>query len=155
MVWSPRPSLQSRFLHPHSNHGVKMRPSSGKSQISACNETAVAYSLPALLTEASVAQSGRASPCQGECRGFESLRSLHFLYQGLTVSEAVGLNSKPQQTQPCHPCFWPFSGVRNRPNPPSQQAAPTSISTEPQKLSARCRLNSSTKTSGRNRDAEG
>ena len=27
---------------------------------------------------ASVAQSGRASPCQGECRGFESLRSLHF-----------------------------------------------------------------------------
>ncbi len=33
-------------------------------------------SLPA--TEASVAQSGRASPCQGECRGFESLRSLQF-----------------------------------------------------------------------------
>ena len=27
-------------------------------------------------TGASVAQSGRASPCQGECRGFESLRSL-------------------------------------------------------------------------------
>ena len=33
----------------------------------------------AALLEASVAQPGRASPCQGECRGFESLRSLHFL----------------------------------------------------------------------------
>ena len=31
----------------------------------------------ASFSEASVAQSGRASPCQGECRGFESLRSLH------------------------------------------------------------------------------
>ena len=30
------------------------------------------------LTEASVAQSGRASRCQRECRGFESLRSLQF-----------------------------------------------------------------------------
>ncbi len=30
-------------------------------------------------TAASVAQSGRASPCQGERRGFESLRSLQFL----------------------------------------------------------------------------
>src|SRR5258706_16092923 len=29
-------------------------------------------------SEASVAQSGRASPCQGERRGFESLRSLQF-----------------------------------------------------------------------------
>src|SRR6185436_15492469 len=29
---------------------------------------------------ASVAQSGRASPCQGERRGFESLRSLHFFF---------------------------------------------------------------------------
>src|ERR1043166_466031 len=33
--------------------------------------------------EASVAQSGRASPCQAECRGVESLRSLHLLYQSL------------------------------------------------------------------------
>src|SRR5579871_1380688 len=32
----------------------------------------------AFRTEASVAQSGRASPCQGERRGFESLRSLQF-----------------------------------------------------------------------------
>src|SRR6266576_3617803 len=29
-------------------------------------------------SEASVAQPGRASRCQRECRGFESLRSLHF-----------------------------------------------------------------------------
>ncbi len=33
--------------------------------------------------EASVAQSGRASRCQRECRGFKSLRSLHFLYPQL------------------------------------------------------------------------
>ena len=31
-----------------------------------------------LVLEASVAQPGRASRCQRECRGFESLRSLHF-----------------------------------------------------------------------------
>src|SRR5690348_15233494 len=30
------------------------------------------------LLDASVAQPGRASRCQRECRGFESLRSLHF-----------------------------------------------------------------------------
>jgi hypothetical protein len=30
------------------------------------------------VSEASVAQPGRASRCQRECRGFESLRSLHF-----------------------------------------------------------------------------
>ncbi len=30
------------------------------------------------IDNASVAQPGRASPCQGECRGFESLRSLQF-----------------------------------------------------------------------------
>ncbi len=31
-------------------------------------------------TDASVAQSGRASRCQRECRGFKSLRSLHFFF---------------------------------------------------------------------------
>ena len=35
-------------------------------------------SLPMQFLEASVAQPGRASRCQRECRGFESLRSLHF-----------------------------------------------------------------------------
>src|SRR5437868_10520452 len=35
-----------------------------------------------LISEASVAQPGRASRCQRECRGFESLRSLHF-FSGL------------------------------------------------------------------------
>ena len=34
--------------------------------------------LTTVLGVASVAQSGRASPCQGECRGFESLHSLQF-----------------------------------------------------------------------------
>ena len=41
----------------------------------ACIRSGSAYLLRG-CSDASVAQPGRASPCQGECRGFESLRSL-------------------------------------------------------------------------------
>src|SRR5262249_36185447 len=54
-----------------------------RSKNGACNNPLLLYRLPCFL-EASVAQPGRASPCQGECRGFESLRSLHILSQRLT-----------------------------------------------------------------------
>ena len=46
----------------------------------ACESVTFCYAA-GVQTEASVAQSGRASRCQRECRGFKSLRSLHFFLQ--------------------------------------------------------------------------
>src|SRR5712675_1960446 len=46
--------------------------------------------LPPSSTEASVAQSGRPSRCQRECRGFKSLRSLHFLSPQLKEAGMYG-----------------------------------------------------------------
>ncbi|SRR5581483_1307691 len=50
-------------------------------------------------TAASVAQSGRASPCQGERRGFESLRSLHLLQRLTTflLLEAISARRLPRR----------------------------------------------------------
>src|SRR5262249_18649991 len=64
-------------------------------QIKTCNRSVhSAFSPP--LSEASVAQSGRASPCQGECRGFESLRSLQFhLGQFFSSSSKLGREVYP------------------------------------------------------------
>src|ERR1043166_1952606 len=53
-----------------------------------CNNVMFLYRLPC-GSEASVAQPGRASPCQGECRGFESLRSLQLLLSKEVRMDAI------------------------------------------------------------------
>ena len=50
----------------------------------ACKSAPFAY-FPVRLLEASVAQPGRASRCQRECRGFESLRSLQFYFPRIQI----------------------------------------------------------------------
>jgi hypothetical protein len=54
-------------------------------------------------TEASVAQSGRASRCQRECRGFKSLRSLHF---HLEVSKRRSAWIPVSYRYCCWYCWW-------------------------------------------------
>jgi hypothetical protein len=53
-------------------------------------------------SEASVAQSGRASRCQRECRGFESLRSLQFLYPTYAdFGRFLAIRSNRSSSKPC------------------------------------------------------
>jgi hypothetical protein len=61
--------------------------------------------------EASVAQPGRASRCQRECRGFESLRSLHFFVPLPTLTEPLGEghSRRAERLSPtlfCYPIPW-------------------------------------------------